>query len=70
MWVMGKMMHKRMNETMNKHIGYMESDVGRKRVMTKTIEMNVWCNHAQTTLMIKTLQRMDQGDTLSSDWLD
>ena len=48
-------------------IGYKESDVGR---MTKTIEMKVWRNCAQTTLMNKILRRTDQGDALSSDWLD
>ena len=48
-------------------IGYKESDVGH---MTKTIEMKVWCNCAQTTLMSKTLWHTDQGDTSSSDWLD
>ena len=38
--------------------------------MTKTIEMKVWCNCAQTTLMNKTLWCTDQGDASSSDWLD
>ena len=38
--------------------------------MTKTIEMKVWRNCAQTTLMTKTLRRTDQGDVSSSDWLD
>ena len=37
--------------------------------MTKTIEMKVWRNCAQTTLMNKTLRRTDQGDASSSDWL-
>ena len=67
MWVMGKGMHKRMNETMISVIGYKESDVGR---MTKTIETKVWRYCAQTTLMNKTLRRTDQGDASSSDWLD
>ena len=48
-------------------IGYKESDVGR---MTKTIEMKVWRNCAQTTLMNKALRRTDQGDASFSDWLD
>ena len=38
--------------------------------MTKTIEMKVWRNCAQTTLMNKTLWHTDQGDASLSDWLD